>query len=853
MATIVPPPPVLAPLDGLTSGATSPNSVVIRIFRWNATRGDWTSIDWFQQGWQFWPAGYYASSKQDSNNGLDWGPDSNVFLVLERKDTLGNPQPYVIPDPTHLDGTAPSDQCPVGMALSGYGDSYNGINELMCNYLPPPPAQVCPPGTHWDVATETCVADTIPLPPPIFGPPPPPPPPPLVGQPDPYGDEITQTLCAQMAANAAAIVAAINALSQAQPGPNQDQCCANLVTAIGGIVNLLGLIFNLLSGKLGAPGAPIDLTQIVTELTAMAASLNALATAPAMDLAPLTVAINDVARAIANAPPTDVAGIVQQLKQFNQKYDVKPALLQELKNAGYIAPKDAFLFQGMDPPDADFAGKMTGWHSLWRGLVLGAVGVDIDTGSLVDPTGATAAKWITDGIGAGLDTTDTVLAPILVPFIDLIKKQIVPPAVPPVGGAGVNLDRPVESAISLTATSALTMYILSFFGVDGGEPLNKFTDLVAGWIGYEQLKDIQIGPLVREGLAKIAQQQARALFQQELPGNGQIAGWVARGLMNSADAAKLYPLNGLHNTLAPIAEKSAYHGMSPRIMLRLIDTGLFTSAEIADELTFSGMRPASQHRMIVAAGYLATQSQRHQLQAAYEAQYRAGLLDQAELFSLLDAADHNTVRNDLILRRVNSEILIDETKLLIVEYAQLFKGGVWTDTQYRAQLAGLGLQQWKIDLEAGKAEAAANVATFKKNLAAAAALERATVAEERKAAMEGFKSGALNAAALASALVLTGLTPTQSAAWVSLAALQQSGALRWIYGLLKSPAEAGLLRARVSALADQRKRLQIDDPTFVGGLQAMGIPDRYINALRAATDALITPKTAAVTVPVQTS
>jgi len=45
--------------------------------------------------------------------------------------------------------------------------------------------------------------------------------------------------------------------------------------------------------------------------------------------------------------------------------------------------------------------------------------------------------------------------------------------------------------------------------------------------------------------------------------------------MNSADAAKLYPLNGLHNTLAPIAEKSAYHGMSPRIMLRLIDTGPF--------------------------------------------------------------------------------------------------------------------------------------------------------------------------------------------------------------------------------------------------------------------------------------
>jgi len=60
------------------------------------------------------------------------------------------------------------------------------------------------------------------------------------------------------------------------------------------------------------------------------------------------------------------------------------------------------------------------------------------------------------------------------------------------------------------------------------------------------------------------------------------------------------------------------------------------------------------------------------------------------------------------------------------------------------------MQQWKIRLGAPvKPRAAANVAppqaTFKKNLAAAArARARSTVAEELpKAAMEGFKSGAL--------------------------------------------------------------------------------------------------------------
>jgi len=96
--------------------------------------------------------------------------------------------------------------------------------------------------------------------------------------------------------------------------------------------------------------------------------------------------------------------------------------------------------------------------------------------------------------------------------------------------------------------------------------------------------------------------------------------------------------------------------------------------------------------MIVAAGYLTTQPQRHQLQAAYEVEYREGLLGQVNLINLLDAADHNTDRNDLILRRVNSQILVDETKLLIAQYALLFKGGVYSDAQFRGQLAAISVK-----------------------------------------------------------------------------------------------------------------------------------------------------------------
>src|SRR5207245_2032437 len=118
-------------------------------------------------------------------------------------------------------------------------------------------------------------------------------------------------------------------------------------------------------------------------------------------------------------------------------------------------------------------------------------------------------------------------------------------------------------------------------------------------------------------------------------------------------------------------------------------------------------------------------------------------------------------------------------------------------------------------------------------IAAAVALQRATASEERKAAMRNFTAGNIDAAALGIALVATGLTPTQAIAWSDLAVLQKAGGLHWIYGLQLTPAEATLLRERVAALTDQRKRLQISDAQYVSGLQALNIPPRYINALQA--------------------
>ncbi len=521
---------------------------------------------------------------------------------MERKDTFGNPQPYVIPDPTHLDGTAPSDQCPFGMALSGYGDSYNGINELMCNYLPPPPAQVCPPGTHWDPATETCVADPLPPPPPILPPPPPPPPPPPVGQPDQEGDEITETLCAQMAANAAAVVAAINALSQSSPGPNQDRCCANLVTAIGGIVNMLGLIFNLLSGKLGAPGAPLDLTQIVTELTALAASLNALATAPALDLTPLTVAINDVARAIASASPTDVAGIVEQLANLVREGDVKQPILDSLLAQGYITGDDAQVLQGADWADAFMRIFRTSWYTAYK-WIAGVVGVDISTGKPIPkPIGETVAKDFERAVVAIFAVGSAPLYEPIKGVIAGVLSALKPTQPPTLFSPNIDTDLLLAKTLAPALGANAVAYVMSYFGWDIQEVLKDYVDKISEFAGIAEIAEVQVGQRMRFGPVRQAEASAKAFYMQELPGVGEVAGWVARGLIDKPTAETVMKFNGRHTDIYPNTLAAATHGMSPRIMLRLIDTGLFSNAEAAAELTFSGMREVSQHRMLLPAG-----------------------------------------------------------------------------------------------------------------------------------------------------------------------------------------------------------------------------------------------------------
>ena len=129
--------------------------------------------------------------------------------------------------------------------------------------IPPNPDGTCPNGYQLDPTTRFCVLPSV-----QGGPTPNAP---LPGQPEPDGDEVTSTLCAQMAADTAALIAAIQSLTPQSEAPDLT-CCANVVAAIATVSQGLLAILQFLPQLIPTGSAPLD-PVTCTQLTALVAQL----------------------------------------------------------------------------------------------------------------------------------------------------------------------------------------------------------------------------------------------------------------------------------------------------------------------------------------------------------------------------------------------------------------------------------------------------------------------------------------------------------------------------------------------------------------------------------------------------
>ena len=897
MANPIPPPPYLGPLPTPQYTALEPNTVQYFVCAYRPSTGKWETSPLFgATPWDVFPTGY-------EYNPASTPLQPQIFIVTARVRPDGSIAPNVIeypnwivvadkggtvatstsPDPQAPPPPSPSPRCPPGFiwvdlsldpSFEQYWSSDGSQPPGVCWPIGPtwPLWQAqpqCPPGTTWDPATETCKVLTIPppSPPPPTPPPPPPTPPPptppppgttpqpCIPDPNLPGDELTQGLNC-ISENLIYLQYQLQQLlnQQGQPGQpiNPDPVTCAQLTGLVLATNQSLLAIAKSIASINAGGA-VDLSGVVGAIFQVVAQLQTYPPIWRACCALLGDKLDSIATAIQSSSGTDLTPVVDQLKAIVAEGDVANATFQWLEQQGFLTPEDLQLYSGLGWADSFFAMVRT---FAYRAITnyLATFGISITpAGVSVAAPADTFAKDVGALFSGVLTIGDTAILPTVKSLVDQVKALLVPPGPTQLGVINVQPDAPVAAAISVALTAAAVAWLLSFAGVDEGESLTRMAEIVAGAVGFEELRDVVLGPLVRQGIALVAERQAKARFLQELPGTTSLQTYVAMGLLSHDRAKALSLLNGTSDELFPISQAASYRGLNPRQMLRLIETDIFPLSEIADELTFSGMRPASQERMLRAAPYLATASERSSLRSTLETAYVAGLLADQDLTNAVVAAEQNTDLAGLVLSRARLQKLIAETKGLETEYTSLFVGGLIDDVTYRQNLAALGLQPDTVNMIAGRAEARANVTLHRRELADAARQARTTQKEIDQAALRNFADGNIDAAALAAALIASGVIPTQAAALVDLAVLRKAGSLRWIYGLQLSPREATLLRDRVAALTDQRKRLQITDLEYVSQLQALGIPPKYVNALQAAADALISPKTAAFPITVETT
>lgn len=634
--------------------------------------------------------------------------------------------------------------------------------------------------------------------------------------------------------------------------PTSDTCCQNVVTAINGVASAIAAAQPQPPSTGGAP-APVDLSGIVAALGQLVTAAGAWLGAWQTGVAGISGAIESVVAAISKSTGTDVSGLVKALQDIFTTIDVPLPVLEQLASEGWITGETVQLAgagafgSSLILVAKDYVVQFITWLIKW---------VENPHGSTFAPVFKvedSIGNFLSGLVDLGLDAAAVPFYPVVKGGLDGVALQLVPTGAISLGDAGVNEDLLVTKTLTPALILNVVALVAGYWGWNTSHQLTKFVDIATGVLGLEEMKEFTVGARMAAGPVAEARMQAAKLYRQALIGATSAASLEARGILDDTSATAIMQFNGLSDSLIAVEKAGAYHGMQARQLIRLIETGLFSDTDLTDELTFSGMRQVSQHRTLLAAPYLATSTQRSALRSAIEAAYEAGLYSDSDLTAQLDSAEHNTDRDSLALTAGKLKKLTANTKELEAAYTTLATAAVIDEATYQQMLEAIGIQEDVISAKLAIVDAKLKATLKKQADAAARSLERSTEAKARQAAVQNFLAGNGDLATLTTSLLLTGLTAAQAASWADLAQLRQTGSLRWIYGVQKSPSEAALLRERVSALNDQRKRVQITGDQYVNSIQALGIPPRVANALLAAANAMITPKASAIVTPVSTN
>jgi len=371
--------------------------------------------------------------------------------------------------------------------------------------------------------------------------------------------------------------------------------------------------------------------------------------------------------------------------------------------------------------------------------------------------------------------------------------------------------------------------------------LNGAAPAIGNMAGFAEVTSEVLGPLYRNAFGRSLEYKYRSQFKPEYPDEADAVTWHARRLLTDAQLETIFGVSGLKSEYETPYVTSAYRPVPPFLLARAAEAGAIPTGQLTSALQFAGFRDPDIAMLETAYAYLAVLPYINQYVTAAVRSTELGVMTPQELGQSLDQANLNQDQQAWIQLTVATRKLEQLAELYRKSISEAYKYGTITDAQYVPSLEAIGI---------GAADAQAHYAVdsiAKQGKAAIAALK----AEERlaaqrmraagNAAIAGYKSGTLDAAALEAALLVAGYDPVVAGFAVTTQTLRREGNEVFVYGVTLPRSQALVLREQVGAIAIQVKAQLITPAAALAALAGYGVPQANAEALVATWAATHTP------------
>lgn len=368
--------------------------------------------------------------------------------------------------------------------------------------------------------------------------------------------------------------------------------------------------------------------------------------------------------------------------------------------------------------------------------------------------------------------------------------------------------------------------------------LNAIGPALAQMAGYEEVVKAIREPLYDAAFGKSAQYHYRSIFKPELPDEADAVTWHSRRLLDDTQLRTLFGFSGLKPEYEAPFVASAYRAISPFMLAAGFQDEDVDQNLIRDSAQFMGLRDQDVELIIRAVETRSLSNVRNSYVQEAMTAYGQGVIDDAELNSAFDDANWGqqarslAFKRALLLRRTN--LARDAESFIVPEIAN----GLIADVDGINQMEAAGVQPWKAEMQATKADARAAITQRKKMLSEQ---QRAAAARRRnltRAAVAEFQRGVIDNAGLTAALLLIPLDPLEAGSIVAVQDATRQGKLKFLYGKLLTPEQAATLHIQVEAIGDQYKKQLTQAGAAEGQLAGLGVDAKDIQALMAKWAAL---------------